>query len=62
MNPTPTPLFTGALSQATLKAAVHDLLAGDAVQVPTDHKGELVTVLNHDKIEVVLATRVADTT
>ncbi len=53
------PLFTGALSPSVLKAAVHEML-GAATEVPDNHKGELVTTINFDRIDIVLATKVVD--
>lgn len=63
MSPAPptTPLFggAGALSPAALKSAVTDFLNQDA-QVPEGHNGALVAVVNLDKVEVVLATKITD--
>lgn len=58
-SPVPTPLFqgTGGLSPAALKSAVTDFLNQDAA-VPDGHSGALVAVVNLDKVEVVLATKI----
>ena len=59
--PPTTPLFGGPspLSPDALKSAVSDFLNQEPV-VPEGHSGALVAVVNLDKVEVVLATKVAD--
>lgn len=55
----PTPLFANALSPEALKAAVHSYLTTD-VEVPEGHNGAVVVVVNLDKVETVVATKLAD--
>jgi len=55
----PQPLFASPLSPDALKAAVHHYLTTDP-EVPEGHQGALVAVVNLDRVEVVLATKVTE--
>ncbi len=58
--PSTTPLFpTSGLSADALKSAVSDFLNQEAV-VPDGHTGALVAVVNLNRVDVALATKIAD--
>lgn len=50
----PSPLSPDAVKAAVLKALTN------APDVPEGHRGALLTVVNADKVEVVMATKVRD--
>lgn len=50
----------GPLSHEMLKSAVHDMLTS-GVEVPDDAKGATFVMINHDKVEVVVATKLVRT-
>ena len=56
----PAPLFVTPLQPDKLKRAITDMLARDPVPLPDGQKGAFVTVVNLDRIEVAVATKVTE--
>jgi hypothetical protein len=54
------PLFNQPLQPDKLKRAISDYVTRNPVALPEGQKGAFVTVINLDKIEVAVVTRLAD--